>query len=293
MARHRASVESLDGVAIDLPGAAAVQRSAAPRPPAPRSQWRAVALPAEHGGWGLTAEAVLLGLLVRPTWAGAAIAAAALLGFMARTPLKMAVGDRRRHRRLERTVRAEQVSSAEMAVLAGALAAASVAGQRWWWAPLVAAIPFFALELSFDVRSWGRRLLPELSGAMGMGAVAAAIGLAGGLEARVAIGLWVVLVGRAVAAVPFARTQVRRLKGHRDHRRTADAAQLGAAALVLAGWLLGLVPWPGVAAIAVLIASNLVAMRRRVRSAKEVGVVQMVAGLVVVAVVAAGVLSGA
>jgi hypothetical protein len=250
-------------------------------------------VPAEHGGWGLTVEAVLLGLLVRPGGAGAAIGAAALLAFLARTPLKLAVGDRRRHRRLDRTVLAERVAGAELAVLAGAVVVAAFIGQRWWWAPLAAALPFLGLELSFDVRSRGRRLVPELAGAVGMGAVAAAIGLAGGLDARLAVGLWVVLTARAVAAVPFARTQVRRLKRHGDQRLVADGAQLAAVVVVLAGCALGLLPWPTVVVVAGLAAWNLVAMRRAVRSAKEVGVLQMVAGLVVVAVAAIGVLVGA
>lgn len=251
-----------------------------------------MAVPAEHGGWGLTAEAVLLGMLVRPSGAGAMIGVAALLAFVARTPLKLAVGDHRRHRRLDRTVLAEQVAGVEVALLAAAVVVAVLTGHRWWWVPLAATVPFFALELSFDVRSRGRRLIPELSGAVGMGGVAAAIALAGGLETRPAVGLWVVLAALAVAAVPFARTQVRRLKHQADSRRVADAAQLAAGVVSVAGWMLGLVPWPAVAAVAALGAWNLTAMRRRVASAKQVGMVQMLAGLVVVAVAATAVLVG-
>ncbi|WP_426574944.1 hypothetical protein [Aquihabitans sp. McL0605] len=39
---------------------------------APRSPLRAVALPAEHGGWGLTLEPGLLGLLITPVSLGSA-----------------------------------------------------------------------------------------------------------------------------------------------------------------------------------------------------------------------------
>ena len=42
-----------------------------------RSPLRAVAVPSEHGGWGLTAEPVLLGLIVAPSAAGACLGAAA------------------------------------------------------------------------------------------------------------------------------------------------------------------------------------------------------------------------
>ena len=77
------------------------QRTA--EPSAPRSPLRSVALPAEHGGWGLTLEPGLLGLLIAPSVAGACIAAAAMVAFLARTPLKLAAIDRRRCRDLART----------------------------------------------------------------------------------------------------------------------------------------------------------------------------------------------
>ena len=51
--------------------------------PSPRPMLRSVALPTEHGGWGLTLEPVLLGLLVAPSVAGLAIGGAAFLVFVA------------------------------------------------------------------------------------------------------------------------------------------------------------------------------------------------------------------
>ena len=52
-----------------------------------------MALPAEHGGWGLTLEPGLLGLLMAPSAAGVCVALAALVAFLARTPLKVVVVD--------------------------------------------------------------------------------------------------------------------------------------------------------------------------------------------------------
>lgn len=258
--------------------------------PGQRSRWQAVVVPVEHGGWVLTFEAVLLGLLVWPSVAGVAIGIAALLAFLARTPLKLAVGDRRRHRRLERSVLAEWVAVIELAVLAAAIVAASLIAYRGWWMPLACAMPFFALELSFDVRSRGRRLVPELSGAMGMGAVAAAIALAGGMGDRLAFGLWVVLAARGIASVPFARSQVRRLKSKKINQPSTYLAQLAACVVAMAGWMFGAVPWPGVVAIGMLAAWSFLALQLPVRSAKQVGVLQLLAGLVVVGIAAAGVL---
>lgn len=78
------------------------------------------------------------------------------------------------------------------------------------------------------------------------------------------------------------------MKGQDDQRRMAAPAQLAAVLVVLAGWFLGLVAWPGLAVIAGLAAWHLVAMRRQVSSARRVGVLQMFARLVVVAVTAPG-----
>src|SRR3989304_8628992 len=57
---------------------------------------RLVALPAEHGGWGLLMEPIALGLAVAPTAAGAVLGPAALGGVLARHPPKIALADRRR-----------------------------------------------------------------------------------------------------------------------------------------------------------------------------------------------------
>ena len=89
--------------------------SAPPR----RSQLRAVALPSEHGGWGLTLEPVLLGLIVAHSVAALALGLATVLAFLARTPLKLAAVDARRGRTLERTRLARRVAALELAALHG------------------------------------------------------------------------------------------------------------------------------------------------------------------------------
>lgn len=85
---------------------------------AQRSTFRSVALPAEHGGWGLTLEPGLLGLLVAPGLAGLCIAAGAMVAFLVRTPLKIVAVDHRRGRSLERTRLARRVAAVELIVLA-------------------------------------------------------------------------------------------------------------------------------------------------------------------------------
>ncbi|MFP3906526.1 MAG: YwiC-like family protein, partial [Acidimicrobiales bacterium] len=170
-------------------------------------------MPTEHGGWSLTLEPVVLGLLVAWSWPGLALGLAAMLAFLARTPLKLVLVDRWRGRWLARTRVAARVATVELFALVVLVAVAAMgADGRWFWLPLIAAAPLVAIELWFDMRSRGRRLLPELAGTIGIGSVAAAIALLGDAETAVAMALWLVVAARAAAAIPYARTQV--LRGH-------------------------------------------------------------------------------
>src|SRR5688572_5798902 len=85
-----------------------------------RPALRAVALPIEHGGWGLLAEPILLGLMVAPSAGGVAIATAALFGFLWRHPARIAIADVRRGVRYPRTSAAIVVASAYAALALGA-----------------------------------------------------------------------------------------------------------------------------------------------------------------------------
>jgi len=259
--------------------------------PLPRARWRAVALPSEHGGWGLTAEPALLGLLVAPSWAGGALAVAALLAFLTRTPLKLLLVDRRRDRRLDRTRAAGRIAGVELALLAACALGAAVLAGWTWLVPVAIAAPLVGVELWFDVRSRSRRLVPELCGAAGIAATAAAIALAGGEGARLSGALWLVLVARAVAAVPFVRAQVQRLRHGDGATRSSDAAQLAGVAVAAGAVALEPSVAAGAAAIAVLAVAELVWARRPAVTAKALGLRQLFAGLAVVLVTATGVLA--
>ena len=251
-----------------------------------RSTLRTVAMPTEHGGWSLTLEPILLGLLVAWSWPGLALGAAAMLAFLARTPLKLVLVDAWRRRWLARTTVAARVAAAEVfALVVLVVAAALAADARFWW-PLLAAAPLVAIELWFDMRSRSRRLLPELAGTVGIGSVAAAIVLADGAEASLALGLWVVVAARAVAAIPYARTQVFRTRGRPHQLWHSDLAQVVAVAAVTIAWLADVVPLAAAIAIAGVAVFNIRAVRAAPRPAKSIGLQQMVFGITVVIVTA-------
>jgi len=93
--------------------------------------WKAVALPAEHGGWGLLAEPVVLGLVSAPSAAGICLALA-------------------------------------RAVLAGHAAAVAVAAglARADWAPWLAAAAFLVLlaRAAWGLSSRRRPVRPQVLG---------------------------------------------------------------------------------------------------------------------------------
>jgi hypothetical protein len=260
-------------------------------PVAARSMLRAVATPTEHGGWGLTLEPGLLGLLVAPSFAGVCLAAAALVAFVARTPLKVVLVDRRRGRSLPRTRLAGRVAAIELAVLAALVVGAVVLAEHPFWAPAVIAAPLILVESWFEVRSRGRRLVPELAGAAGVCSVASMIVLADGGGGRLAAGVWAVLVARLVTSIPYVRAQINRLHGRAPRRLGCVIAD--GLAVVAAAAAVGLDPELAAGAIAIVtvVAIQRITAHGPVPRPVVLGLRQMAMGLGVVVVTALGVLA--
>ncbi|MDX1690538.1 MAG: YwiC-like family protein [Acidimicrobiia bacterium] len=243
---------------------------------------RAVALPSEHGGWSLTLEPVLLGLVVAPSGAGVLLGVAALVSFLLRTPVRLLLVDAYRRRRLPRTRVAALVAGVEAAVLVAAIGGAVVlAASPFWW-PLAAAAPLVVVAFAFDAVSRSRRLLPEVTGSVGIAAVAAAVVLADGGADDLAAGLWIVAAARAIAAVGHVRVQVRRTKGQAPGIVENDLAQLVAVAAVGFGLVGDLVTAVGAAAVGILAVVHLALVRVRPVPVAVLGAQQVVLGLAVV-----------
>ncbi len=252
---------------------------------------RAVGLPREHGGWSLTLEPALLGMLVM--WSGAALtlSIAALFMFTARTPLKYALVDRTRGRRLARTVFAERLTLVEATAIATLLAVtALIASGPFLW-PYAAASPLLATGLWYDIRSRSRHLVPELAGTVGISSTAAAIVIAGGGSTRLALAMWLVAASRSVASVVFVRMQISRSRSQPHRVWHSDLAQLVAVGLLGIGMFVVDVPFAAVIAMAVAGVFHLTAARRPVPKIAIVGAQQMAIGLGVVFTTALGVLA--
>jgi hypothetical protein len=254
-----------------------------------RPVWRAVAIPSEHGGWGLTLEPVLLGLIVAFSWSGVAIGLAAVLTFLVRTPLKLALVDRRRHRSLPRTALATRLALVELGMLTALAGSAVAAAGPRWLVPVAVAVPFVGVELWFDIRSRGRRLAPELCGGVAISAVVASIIVAGGGDARLAAAAWIILAARSSASIPYVHTQIVRMRHAGTSLVTNDAFQIAGVALaVLAVAVDDRVLLGAAVVVLVAIAQSVAVRRGHIPAVKVIGLRQMAIGLAVVAATAAG-----
>jgi hypothetical protein len=254
-----------------------------------RAPWRAVAVPAEHGGWGLTLEPVLLGLLVAWSWPGLLIGLAAFGAFLARTPLKLAVVDARRRHWRDRSRLAARIAGGELTVVALMVALATVGAGWRWWAPVAIGAPLLAVEAWYDVRSRSRRLVPELCGAIGVAGSAAAIAVAGGAEWRLAVAVWLVLAARSLGSIPFVRAQIARARRGVTDVRGSDLAQLGAVTVAGVAAVVDVGTIGGGCLIVVVGALQARWSRRTPPPVKVIGIRQMVLGVAIVAVTAIGV----
>jgi len=266
----------------------------ASKPGAGGVRLKTIALPTEHGGWGITLEPVALGLLVAPSAAGAGLAFAAVCAFLARHPLKIVAGDRRRGRRFARTPYAERFALAYGAgALAGLGLALYAAAGYVFLLPLAAAAPLGAVQLWYDAGGHSRGLLPELAGSLAMGSLAASLTLAGGGGWPLALGLWALLAARFVPAILYVRARLAGLHGKEAARWPSllahAAAHAGVVALAACGWL----PWLAVAVTALLLTRAAYGFERRWPStARRVGFAEIAFGALTVLAAAAGVALG-
>ncbi len=238
---------------------------------------KAVAIPAEHGGWGFLLEPILLGLLVAPSWGGVFLAIAVLAAFLVRHPLKLALADRRRGRRYARTVMAERFMLLYLTTALLALAAAILAAGPAILLPLALAAPLAALQLLYDAQNKGRHWLPETASPTALAASGTSIALAGGWPMGPALALWIIMAARAIPAVLYVRARLRLEKGQRPALAPALLSHLASIGIVLVLVQAGLAPYLAVLAMVILLARAAHGLSKYRRSAppKVIGFQEM------------------
>lgn len=140
---------------------------------------RSIALPAEHGSWGLTLEPILLGLLVAPSWGGVGLAIGAFGLFLLRWPLKVAQTSRKQKRYARMRMALRFAGIYALLAAGGLLLGVWQAGWRPLL-PLLPALPFGLIFFLYDTQNRSRSWQAELAGPVAFAATATSIALAGG-----------------------------------------------------------------------------------------------------------------
>ena len=255
-----------------------------------RTTVRAVALPAEHGGWGFLLEPLLLGLLVVPSLPGLTLTVAVVAAFLLRQPTKIAVGDWQRGRTFVRTRLAWRFVLIYSSVTAvGLLVTAWMSGFEWLIPPLMA-LPFGLIFLYYDFAQPGRSWQAEITAPVALASAVASMALiAGGLLAP-SLALWGVVAARAVPAVLYVRARLRLDRGKNPDRVLPIAAHAIALLVVLTLIVMELLPWLTALPFVLLLARavhGLSAYRWRV-SVKALGFSELGLGIGVVLLIAIG-----
>lgn len=249
-----------------------------------------IALPTEHGGWGLLLEPIVLALLVAPTLAGVCCAVAATAAFLARHPLKLAA--RHRHEIL-RSRRYRWVAGFATTYLAASVAGSIVAVTLAGWKALVPFAllgPFVLVFIYQDARNLARSLPAELAGPPGLAATAPSIALAAGWDWEPAFALWVLLMARALPSIIYVRAKLRLERGRPTSQVIVFWWHVVFAVVVLLLVSGGMSPTSSLLAFALLWGRSLLGLSRfrRLSQARHVGYAEIAFGALYVLIVACG-----
>lgn len=185
-----------------------------------RRRLKAILLPVEHGGWGLTLEPVVAGLIVAFSLPGLAIGLAIVTAFLARQPLRIAI---RPTGSVERARIALTVLAVESGLIAGFALVAAIHEVTAAGIVLLAASPLAVFLLWRDRERRSRDLVAEIAAALFMSSGSVAIVLAGGGKALTAAALGLLIAARSVGAILHVRERV----GARRGRPVSRAVPIG------------------------------------------------------------------
>lgn len=249
-----------------------------PRPPI---ALRPLALPVEHGGWGLLFEPIVLGMLVAPSWGGLFIGLAFVSGFLVRQPLKLALQDLLRRKSYPRTPWCWGLTAGYASLALFALAAALAFGGAAPLAVIAAAAPLALIQIGYDAKNRSRALLPELGGAVALSSSAAAIAVAGNASLLAALSLSAIILARAIPTIAYVRALVTR--SHKQNAASWPSLSLHALAIVAVA---AFAPMLAIAAMVLLLARAAWGLAHPPQKAKTIGWTEIVWGIVTVALVA-------
>jgi YwiC-like protein len=241
---------------------------------------RGIALPTEHGAWGMLFEPIVAALGIAFSLAGLYISIVFIGAFLMRQPLKILAAERAAGRSLPQGKPARKYILIYFLIFSGGAVGSVLYASPVSFFPLAVAAPLAAIQIYFDFARQSRKLAPELAGAVGISCSAAIIALAGGWTFPEAMAIWAVLIGRSVPSIFYVRERLLLEKGKRFDRNSPVLIS-GAAVFAAAGLaLFGLVPWLAIALMAILFIRAAIGLSRfrKPRKAMQIGLLEVVFG---------------
>lgn len=242
-------------------------------------------LPKEHGSWSLALEPLVLGLLVAPSWAGSAVAIAAMAGFFARRPLK-AICKPGAGIRQQGCWPALIILSLLGAV--GIWESGTISNFTALW-PLLLALPLGGFFLYYDFQNESRAAAAELIGSSTFTLVPVTIATLAGWSAPEALALSLIALTRNMPTVLTVRTFLRQSKGQYANQYLPLVSASILAGVIFVLCLLKVAPMGALVAAIALLARTvwLLSSHRPHWSAKRVGQLEAGIGLLYIGGIAA------
>jgi hypothetical protein len=255
---------------------------------------KTIALPVEHGGWGFLFEPILLALPVAFSQAGVCLAVAVVSTFLLRHPLKIFLRGREPLAKSPRRRAALIVSLIYTGVSLTALAGTVALDGLEPLVPLVILSPWAALYYFYDAKKQSRLLIAELAGPFALAGVAVGVAVAGGWERWAAWALWVIVLCRTIPSIFYVRARLRVERDRPVSRVFVFVIHL------LFGIALGILVWKGLSPRLALAAFAILWFRalkglsgfRRPSKAIRIGFLEIGYGLLYIAVIVVGFLTG-
>ncbi len=254
-------------------------------------RWRSVALPMEHGSWAFVGEPLLLGLLLAPGLSGLSLGIATVGAFLLRQPLKVYLKDVRSQRLVARTYTARRFILIYGGVmLIAALATLVLLPSVDAFLPLLLALPFFMLQLIFDLRNQSRSLTAEIAGTVATGAIASSIVMLQGWSLIPALGIWFIMATKAITAVLYVRSRLRLEREKSAGIRLTLTAHVAAIILLVMAAAYGIIRWTSPLAMGILTLRAAVGLSslRKPRPPRIIGMQEIAYGLTFLLLVVLG-----
>ncbi|GEM_PF-5735203 len=249
---------------------------------------RGVLWPAEHGAWGLIAEPVLLGICLRASAASFAVGVFCFSAFLFRTPLV-------------RVLKAQRLSSPDphavqvhrmlwictgFMILSGATAL-YLSGAAWFITLSPAAV-LGGWALYAQSRGKTRKLGPEIAAGAALAFPLAGMLSAGGVDRGITNTLTLLLALKTILGILFVREQIRRFHDRKPKVNRMLWIQTMALAGIGLWWQLGPLPGIGCAAMGFLWCRTMILSNLPVKSAKQVGWLEVAFSIGFVAMLGVG-----